>query len=292
MTEGTTFTGTWIVPASMFGLMLGMGLTLTPDDFRRVVRMPRATLVGTFLQLVAMPLAGLAIAHGFALEPFLATGLIIVASCPGGALSNVLCHLFKADTALSITLTATGTAITLFTIPLWVRFAAVAEHSVDMPLLHTALTLGGFTVLPVALGMVLRALRPALAAREPLLTRASTLTMVVAVTVDALTREAPPLAALAASWQPALLLLGAAVVMGVGLPLLLGLDTRDAVTIAVELCIKNGVLGLFVATQSLRSIEAGVPIAAFLTFQLPVGIGVLSLYNAWLRRQPIPEVAS
>jgi BASS family bile acid:Na+ symporter len=273
----------------MFTLMLGMGLTLTLDDFRRVVRLPRPTLVGTFLQLIAIPLAGMAIARTFALEPLLATGLVIIASCPGGALSNVLCHLFKANTALSVTLTATGTAITLFTIPLWVRFAAVAEHSIDMPLFETARSLAGFTVLPVALGMALRAVRPALAAHEALLTRAGTLLMIVGVIFDALGRASPPIAALAASWQPALVLLGAAVVMGVGLPLLLGVDLRDAVTIAVELCIKNGVLGLFVATQSLGSIEAGVPIAAFLTFQLPAGIGVLALYNRWRRAQAIPE---
>jgi len=278
----------------MFGLMLGMGLTLTLDDFRRVVSIPQPTLVGTLLQLVAMPIAGLGLARAFALEPILAVGLVIIAACPGGVMANVLCHMGRADTALSITLTATATAITLFTIPLWVRLASVAETggNVGMPLLETALNLGGFTILPVAIGMVVRPTWPSLARREQWITRASTAAIIVALTVEAMGSEEPPIAAFRASWRPALLLLAAALAMGLGIPLLLKLGGRAAATIAVELCIKNTVLGLFVATQSLGSLEAGVPVAAFMTFQLPVGFGVLALYNVWRRLQPSSEAIS
>jgi BASS family bile acid:Na+ symporter len=280
----------WIVPAGMFVLMLAMGLTLTLDDFRRIVSIPRPTVVGTLLQLVAMPLAGLALAIAFDLEPILAAGLVVIAACPGGAMSNVLCHLGKADTALSITLTATATMITLFTIPLWVRIASAGETGsvVDMPFVDTALGLGAFTVLPVAVGMALRPLWPALAAQERWLTRVSTLVIVVALTIEAMTNEDPPLAALESTWRPALLLLVSALVMGIGLPLLLNLGARDAATIAVEISIKNSVLGLFVTTEALRSLEAAAPVAVFMTFQVPVGIGVLALYNLWRRRQPSP----
>jgi BASS family bile acid:Na+ symporter len=277
----------------MFGLMFAMGLTLTLDDFRRTVLLPGPTVVGTLLQLVGMPLAGLGLARAFALEPLLAAGLVIVAACPGGVMSNVLCHLGRADTALSITLTATATAITLFTIPLWVRaaLASVGETGghVQMPVLESALNLGGFTVLPVAIGMVLRPAWPGLAAHEPWITQASTAAIIVALAVEALRSEDPPIAAFAACWRPALLLLAAALAMGLGVPLLLKLGWREAATIAVELCIKNTVLGLFVTTRSLGSLEAGVPVAAFMTFQMPVGVGVLVLYNVWRRRQPMSE---
>jgi BASS family bile acid:Na+ symporter len=285
--------GEWVVPASMFGLMFGIGLTLTLDDFRRIMLLPRPTVVGTLLRLVGMPLAGLGLARAFALEPLLAAGLVIVAACPGGVMSNVLCHLGRADTALSITLTATATAITLFTIPLWVRaaLASVGETGghVEMPVLETALNLSGFTILPVAIGMVVRPAWPALAAHEGWITRVSTAAVIVALAVKGVRSEDPPIAAFAASWRPALLLLAAALAMGVGVPALLNLGWREAATIAVELCIKNTVLGLFVATQSLGSLAAGVPIAAFMTFQMPVGLGVLVLYNLWRRRQPMSE---
>jgi BASS family bile acid:Na+ symporter len=288
--------GGWTVPASMFGLMLAMGLTLTPDDFRRIVRMPLPTLLGTALQLVGMPVVGLLLARAYALEPMLATGLVVIAACPGGAMTNLLCHIGKADVALSITLTALATTATLFTIPLWVHAAhgGGVTGTVDMPVLDTALSLGAFTVLPVALGMLARHLRPSLLAWEPWLTRASAVAMVVAIGVAAARREDPPMAALAATWLPALLLLLAAVVMGVGTPLAVGLGWRVAATIGVELAIKNGVLGLFVATQSLRSVEAAVPIVAFMGFQLPVGFGILGLYALWRRlaRAPAGPVAA
>lgn len=285
--------GGWIVPAGMFALMFGMGLTLTLADFRRILVIPRPAVVGTLLQVVAMPLAGLGLARAFALEPILAAGLVIVAACPGGLLSNVLCHLGKADTALSITLTATATAITLFTIPLWVRAglggATVPGGHVEMPVLHTTLSLGGFTILPLAIGMVARPVWPGLAAREAWVTRASTFAVILALSVSALRRDDPPVAALATSWQPALLLLASALAMGLGVPLLLRVGWRDAVTIAVELCIKNGVVGLFVATRSLGSLEAGAPVGAVMALQVPVAMGALALYRIRQSGGPTPR---
>jgi len=273
----------WLVPAGMFGVMLGMGLTLDLDDFRRIVRMPGATLVGTLLQLVAMPLVGLLLARAFALEPLLAAGLVVVAACPGGVMSNVLVHLAKADTALSITLTASATMVTLFTIPLWVQAAVYgmgdAAAEISMPVLETAWTLGMFTVVPVGVGMVLRYGVPNLVPFEAWLTRVCALVIVVALTVEGVQRDELPLDALAASWTPALLLLVAALLLGITVPLLLRLGTRDAATIAVELCIKNAVLGLFVTVQSLGSLVAAVPIAVLMTFQVPAAIVVLVLFR-------------
>jgi BASS family bile acid:Na+ symporter len=204
-------------------------------------------------------------------------------------MSNVLCHLGKADTALSITLTALATMVTLLTIPLWVRASVAgmvdAGPPVEMPLLETALDLGAFTVLPVALGMVVRPWWPALAAREAWLTRAGTAAIIVALTIEALRSEDPPVAALAASWTPSLVLLAIAFALGVGVPLAFGLAWRDAATIAVELCIKNSVLGLFVATDSLGSLDAAVPTAVFMTFQMPAALGALALYHLAERRR-------
>jgi BASS family bile acid:Na+ symporter len=265
----------------MVALMFAMGLTLGPGDFRRIALLPLPTVVGSVLQLVGMPLAGMGLAHAFGLEPALAAGLVIMAACPGGLLSNVVCHLGKADTALSITLTATATVATLLTIPLWVRaiLASLGHASSlpEMPVLDTTVTLAGLTVVPVVAGMLVRPVRPGLVAHEPWITRASTAAVVLGLTADALRSNDPPLAALTASWPPALLLVGAAAGMGLGVPLLLRLGWREAATIAVELCIKNGVLGLYVATQSLGSLEAGAPIAVVMTVQLPVALGVLAL---------------
>ena len=264
-------------------MMLGMGLTLSLEDFQRIARMPGATVVGTLLQLVAMPLAGLLLARAFALEPLLAAGLVVIAACPGGVMSNVLVHLAKADTALSITLTASATMVTLFTIPLWVQAAVhgLGEEAagISMPVLETAWTLGMFTIVPVGVGMVLRYGVPTLVAWEAWLTRACTVVIVAALAIEGARRDDLPLEAFAASWTPSLLLLFAALVMGIAVPLALRLGSRDAATIAVELCIKNSVLGLFVTTQALGSLVAAVPTAVFMTFQLPVGIVARVVYR-------------
>jgi BASS family bile acid:Na+ symporter len=136
--------------------------------------------------------------------------------------------------------------------------------------------------------MVVRAWRPESARHERWLSRLSAVAIIAALTIEAIRSDDPALPALASSWAPALLLLLAALVLGLALPRLARLDWRESVTIAVEVCIKNTVLGLFVATQALGSLEAAVPIVVFMSFQLPVGIGVLVVYNLVQRRRSPP----
>ncbi|NNL64708.1 MAG: bile acid:sodium symporter family protein, partial [Myxococcales bacterium] len=156
--------GGWLLPLSMFGLMFAMGLALVLDDFRRIARVPGPVVTGTLLQLLGMPVIGFGLALAFELPPLLAAGLVILAACPGGMMSNMLVHVGRANTALSITLTATATTATLFTLPLWIR--AILDRvggetgAIEIPLLETAGQLGGLTILPVAVGMVVRALHP------------------------------------------------------------------------------------------------------------------------------------
>ena len=102
----------------MFALMFAMGLTLGTDDFRRIAKSPRATAVGTSLQLIVMPIVGIGLSTALELSPLLSTGLIVVSACPGGLFSNMFVHFARGNTALSITLTATATLVTLFTLPL------------------------------------------------------------------------------------------------------------------------------------------------------------------------------
>lgn len=278
-----------VVPAAMFGLMFAMGLTLTVADFRRVFLYPRATLVGTLVQLVAMPLVGVALAVAFELPAMLAAGLVIVAACPGGVMSNMVVHLGRADVALSITLTATATAVTLFTLPLWVRavldLSGGAALGVEVPVFETAGRLAVFTVLPVAVGMAVRRFRPTALAWEGRLSRGSAALIVIGLTVDAVADEGGAFAESSGLIVvPVILLLAAAFVLGYGLPRALRLPLPEAATIGVEACLKNTVLGLFLATQSL-AFESVLPIAFYMILQLPVSIGVIVLFRMAERRR-------
>ena len=280
--------GGWYLPASMFGLMFGMGLALRLEDFRRIADVPGPVVLGTLLQLVGMPVAGFAIAVAYELPPLLAAGLVIVAACPGGMMSNMLVHLARANTALSITLTATATSATLITLPLWIR-AILAQAGgdaaeIDVPILGTALELGGLTVAPVALGMIARGLRPALARLERPLSGIASVAIVVILVADGYARPDPPTDLFTASVVPSLWLGLVAVVMGVGIPRWLRQSASDATAVGVELCMKNGLLGTVVASSTFGVLEPSIPILAFTGLMLPVSGTLLVAYRLRQKR--------
>lgn len=279
-----------LLPVAMFALMTGMGLTLSVDDFRRTAEAPRAVILGTILQLLVMPLAGIGLALWFELPPLLAAGLVIIAACPGGMFSNVFVHVARANTVLSVTLTATATMVTLITLPLWVRgtLSLLGEGAaeLDMPVLDTALSLMGLTVVPVLFGMGLRVWRPALYRFERLLTTFGFFSILIAIAVDVATRPELPVDAFKDTLVPALGLAFAAVFLGLGGMALFRLPLRDVVTVSVELVVKNSLLGLVVARTSL-DFEATLPIMAFAAAQTPAGFVLLGAW--WMlggRHQP------
>lgn len=275
-----------LVPLAMLSLMFGMGLTLTVGDFRRIAANPRATIIGTVLQLVGMPLVGVALALAFELPLQLAAGLVVVAACPGGMFSNMYVHFARAHTALSITLTASATMVALFTLPLWTNLvlslAGDGASDVRMPVLETALELGGLTVLPVLIGMGVRSRRPDLAWLDRYLAPGGALMIIAAMTFDGTQRAELPIAEAGLSMLPAALLALAAVAMGIVVPALARLPIRDTVTISVELIVKNVLLGIVIAQRSL-DFEAVVPIVVFSMFQTPAGILILVLWRLLAR---------
>src|SRR5262249_8780669 len=100
-----------LLPIALGIIMLGLGLSLTPDDFRRVIVYPRAVLVGLACQMLFLPAVCFGVAKAFALPPELAVGLMVLAASPGGATANLYSHLAKGDVALNITLTATNSVL-------------------------------------------------------------------------------------------------------------------------------------------------------------------------------------
>jgi len=144
----------------LFLIMLGMGMTLTLADFKRVGQYPKAVGIGLFNQILLLPLVGLAIIKMIPMAPAIAVGLMIVTACPGGATSNLISHLSKGDTALSISLTAFSSILTVFTIPFIINFAlleimAQSGKVIQLPVGTTILNIIKLTALPVAIGMLI-----------------------------------------------------------------------------------------------------------------------------------------
>ena len=158
----TWFGGTWIV-ATLALVMLGMGLTLTVDDFRRIAVMPRPVALGFFAQYTIMPFMGWCVARVFALDTPYAVGLILVSCCPGGTASNVVTFLARADVALSVVMTLCSTLAAVIATPFLTQLLAGALVEVD------AWGLLGSTfqvvLLPVVVGLVLNKVAPRTVAR-------------------------------------------------------------------------------------------------------------------------------
>lgn len=160
----------WIVIPVLLVLMFLLGTDLNKEAFANVARNPRAVLAGMTGQLVFLPLIAIGVAWALNLPPVYFMGLVLVACCPGGSSSNVFSMLAKGDVALSVTLTAFSSVITLFTLPL--VMGAVAELVSQQAGLEINLPVGKLLVqnlvllfAPMLLGIMLRHFRPRIAAK-------------------------------------------------------------------------------------------------------------------------------
>lgn len=273
------------LPAALFLIMIGMGLTLTPRNFREVAAAPRATLFGSLAQVVLLPLTAFAIAGLLSLPPALAVGLVLIAACPGGTTSNLFAFLGRGDVALSIVLTVIASLLTIVSLPLFVNWAMQVYFgegiALRLPLVNTVLTLFVIVLVPLLIGMAIRHYHPQLAARGEravALFGFLVLFVVIAAIVIELGEEA--LALITAAGGAAVLLNLAGIFLGLVCGRLIGLTPPQAFTIAVELGIKNGTLGLLIALTLLDSPEISVPAAAYSLLMFGFGFLLLGYSRA------------
>jgi BASS family bile acid:Na+ symporter len=258
---------TLLLPVALGIVMLGLGLSLTVADFARVVRYPKAVLVGLFAQTVVLVAGAYVIARLAALPPELAVGLMLLAASPGGATANIYSHLAHGDVALNITLTAINSLLALVTLPLIVDAALV--HFLDQdqyvpPPTRKVIEVAAIIVLPVLIGMALRAGLPKVAAALEKPIRLFAVLVLVAVIGAAIVAEWERLPGFIAAVGAACLafnLLSMAV--GYGLPRLLNLPRSQAIAISMEIGIHNGTLAIFIALTVLQNATMSVPAAVY-----------------------------
>jgi len=159
--------GGWLLPGSLVAIMVSMGLSLTANDFRQVFRNRRALVLGVCSMLLVPPLIGVAMALTLAPTPALAVGFVLLATTPGGMLSNLFTDMAKGDLALSMSMTLIISLIYIMVIPFYAHFALLhfmgLDADVNIPLGQFFWDIFSITLLPVASGFALRAWRPALA---------------------------------------------------------------------------------------------------------------------------------
>ena len=256
-----------LLPLALGVIMLGLGMGLTLDDFRRVARYPRAVLTGLILQVLILPAVAFALALAFGLPPELAVGLMLLAASPGGATANIYSHLARGDVALNITLTAINSLLCLLTLPLILNLSLeyfLGAGQYVPPPVRKVIEVAVIIVFPVVIGMVVRAYAPRFAARvEKPLRLLSVLVLVLLVT-GAVAQERDTLISFFAVVGLACLSFNL-ISMGVGYaaPIALKLPRRQAIAIAMEIGIHNGTLAIFIALNVLGNARISVPAAVY-----------------------------
>lgn len=229
-------------------IMLGMGLTLSLDDFVRVSSRPLAVLAGFVAQFLIMPLAGWGVATALGLAPPLAVGLILVSCCPGGTASNVVTYIARADVALSVVMTACSTLAAVVLTPLLTRLLAGQLVEVDAAGLF--LSTLQVVVLPVAGGVAINRFLPRLVATIAPVTPVVSVLAIALVVGSVIARNAE------AVRTSGLIVLAAVVaVHGLGFGLgyafarLFGFDRVISRTISIEVGMQNSGLGVVLARR-------------------------------------------
>lgn len=268
----TWFRGGWIV-WGLGVIMLGMGLTLTFEDFKQVLTMPRAGIVGVVCQFVFMPALGwgVGLLLGLAeIDPSLAAGLILVACCPGGTASNVITYLARANLALSVMMTTVSTFAAIALTPLLTKWLAGTLVEVDAWKL--CFDTVKVVLLPVLLGLLLNRYAPALSRRIVPVSPLISVVAIVLIVASVIGQNHSLI--LESGWRllaaPALLHIG-----GFGLGYLaarvLGLSERDSRTVSIEVGMQNSGLGTHLANQSFPGTAAPVPCAISAVYHSLIG---------------------
>lgn len=278
----------------MLGLiMLGMGLTLSFEDFKRIARIPKCVAAGVVLQFTIMPLAGIAIAMLAGLETGLAVGLILVSCCPGGTASNVVAYLANANLALSVTMTMASTLIAVVATPLLTGW--LAGKFVEIDQWNLFINMVSIVLLPVTAGVLLNRYFPKTTAKIAIVSPLVSVIVIVLIVGAIIANSKALIQEHFGILMLAVLLLH---VFGFGLGYILTRALRfgagERRTISIEVGMQNSGLGSSLASTPAFAAQFANPMQAALA---PVPSAISAVYHVVIgsflaaiwRRQPIEE---
>ncbi|MDJ0730247.1 MAG: bile acid:sodium symporter family protein [Crocosphaera sp.] len=278
----SNFLTTIFLPLALFIIMMGMGLGLKFADFKRILIEPKGVILGLFAQLIILPIVGFLLASMFPLTPELAVGVIILAACPGGATSNVISYLVRGNVALSITLTAISSLITIVTIPVVINLGMQTfigtDTALQLPILKTIIQIAVIILLPISLGMLINQSQPRLAAKLEKIVKWLSLSFLGLIIFGLLLKER-------ANFLPFFMQVGGVTLslnlitmfLGYTIATLAKLDEKSAKSITVEVGIQNGTLAITIATTLLNIPTMAIPAAMYslLMFVTSAGFALL-----------------
>jgi BASS family bile acid:Na+ symporter len=253
-----------------------MGLSLTISDFKRVVTYPKAIFVGLTCQMILLPLVGYLIAIMLNLSPVMAIGLMMLAACPGGATSNLLTHLAKGDLALSVSLTAIASLLSIATIPFIIQFAISEFSNEDQMIVVDSFSmikqLFIIIIIPIGVGMFVKSKFSKFAEKmeKPVKSASAIIFSLVVVGVLFSLRDVF-VEYVAEAGLPSILLNVLMMALGFLAALLFKLPRPQAISISIETGIQNATLAITLATISLNNAEYSI---------VPAIYGLLMFFTA------------
>jgi BASS family bile acid:Na+ symporter len=268
------------LPLSLAIIMLGMGMTLIPADFTRIVKYPKAILIGLTNQLIFLPIIGFLLAIFFNLNPVMAVGLMILAVCPGGPTSNLITQVCKGNIALSVTLTALASIISILTIPFILShaleyFGSDTDVTIKLPVIDTILQIMVITVIPISIGMLIRKQKSNFAKRmEKPMRKASTVIFILVFMAVLAANANKIIDGMKASGLVTLILNIATMGIGYLTAKVFKLNLKNVISITIESGIQNGTLAFVIATSILNNVEMGIPAGVYAIWMFITG-GIL-----------------
>jgi len=260
----TAIVDSYLLPCALWLVMFTIGMGLTIGDFATILSGRRAFIIGLLSMLVVVPLCGCALAVLFAPTPALMVGLILLATTPGGILSNLITDIAKGDVAVSVSLTLALSTIYVFTLPIIVHFALVyafkKAQPIDIPFTSSMADILMVTLIPIATGMLAAYLRPRWCAllRSPIKT-AATITLVVVFGM--IVAQQWPV--LRASFGTLMVIVVAmnliAITVALAICKLGHLTRRETIAVAVEHMIRQETTAIFVAVTLLHRHDMSIP---------------------------------
>jgi BASS family bile acid:Na+ symporter len=252
-----------LLPLALAIIMMGLGLSLRLEDFKRVLIFPKAVLIGLVCQMILLPTICYFIAVGFNLSPELAVGLMLLSASPGGPTANLYSHIAKGDVALNVTLTALNSLISVFSITVIVNFAMASFMQTDqvVPLQFKKVFEVCLVVLgPVSIGMLIRSKASSLAERLSNPVKIiSALFLVLVIVMTILKEKAHIVQDFKLVGIPTLLLNVLSMGIGYFVPRLFQLGKAQAIAIGMEIGIHNGTLAIFIALTVIGNSAMSTP---------------------------------
>ena len=265
------------LPIAVGIVMLGLGLTLTVADFRRVLTQPVAVVVALVCQLVLLPPVCFGLVVLFDLPPLLGVGMMLLAASPGGTSANLFSHLFRGDVALNISLTALNSVIAIVTLPLITNFALAwydLQNSVSLQF-GKIVEVFAIVLVPVVIGMVIRARAPAFATRMDRPVRIASLVVLLVLVAGILVDQRAEVGGYFAKVGVVVAIFCAiSLAVGFFVPRLFGVTARQAIACSFEIGVHNATLAIFIAVEVLDSVEMSIPAAVY-------GLVMLAMAAVW-----------